>query len=235
MVELWRMGPHPQGQWNTDWDGNGSVVDDVLYVGGEDSFFYVVELHRRIGADGLVSVDPEVLLATPTFDAEFNTLAGTRETSIEASVVVADEAVFVSNSGGRILGFDRGAEEIRERVEPYIDRAKYATTQAYERAKQRARELAEEARPYAERARTATTQAAERVRSAATQAAEKVREATSRPVRSWEASSIGEPSPGAAAGSGTVSHKSPASRYGRCGRRERAGVAFGAGFTLTRG
>lgn len=71
-------------------------------------------------------------------------------------------------------------EEIKETVEPYIDRARSATTLAYEKGKQKAGELVEDARPYVEKARTATTQAAEKVKTAATQAVEKVRGATSR-------------------------------------------------------
>jgi outer membrane protein assembly factor BamB len=108
-TELWRMGPHPNRQWNNDWDGNGSIVDDMLYVGGEDSFFYAVELNRTIDDDGQVSVDPEVLVATPTFNDEYHALTGDRQTSVESSPVVTDDAVYVANSAGRVVGWDRAA------------------------------------------------------------------------------------------------------------------------------
>lgn len=107
-IELWRMGPHPDGQWNNDWDGNGSIVDDVLYVGGEDSFFYAVQLNRGM-EDGLVTVDPEVVVATPTFNDEYHALTGDRQTSVESSPVVTDDAVYVANSAGRVVGWDREA------------------------------------------------------------------------------------------------------------------------------
>ncbi len=61
-------------------------------------------------------------------------------------------------------------EEIKETVEPYVDRAKAATTRAYETGKRKAGELVEEARPYVQKAKTATTQAVEKVREATTRA-----------------------------------------------------------------
>jgi adenylosuccinate synthase len=66
-------------------------------------------------------------------------------------------------------------EDVKRAVEPYVDRAKAATTQAYRTATQRAEELAREAKPYVERAKSATTRAAERVRTATTQAVEEAR------------------------------------------------------------
>lgn len=62
-------------------------------------------------------------------------------------------------------------EQIKETVEPYVDRAKAATTRAYETGKRKAGELVEEARPYVQRAKTATTQAVEKVREATSRAA----------------------------------------------------------------
>ncbi|MDX1510772.1 MAG: PQQ-binding-like beta-propeller repeat protein [Nitriliruptorales bacterium] len=118
-TELWRMGPHPQGQWNNDWDGNGSIVDDVLYVGGEDSFFYVIRLNRS-AAPGGVSVAPEVLVATPTFNDEYAALTGDRQTSVESSPVVTEDAVYVANSAGRVVGWDRGGL-LRGEVEIVFD------------------------------------------------------------------------------------------------------------------
>lgn len=108
-TELWRLAAHPQGQWNDDWDGNGSILGDVLYLGGEDSFFYVIRLNRSSGPTGAPSVSPEVLVSTPVFNDEYQRLTGDRQTSIESSPVVTDDAVYVANSAGRIVGWDRAA------------------------------------------------------------------------------------------------------------------------------
>lgn len=78
------------------------------------------------------------------------------------------------------------AEEIRERVEPYVDRARAAATQAYETgrekagqiraaATQKAEEIRERIEPYVEKAKSATTQAVEEVKEATTQTVDRLR------------------------------------------------------------
>jgi outer membrane protein assembly factor BamB len=109
-TELWSMGEHPQGVWNDDWDSNPSVVDGILYVGGEDSWFRAIALNRTDGPDG-VTVEPEVLVEFPGFDQDLIASVGDYNVSIEASVAVTDDRVYVANAGGRVCGLARRALE----------------------------------------------------------------------------------------------------------------------------
>ena len=63
-TELWAMDADVvNGIWNNDWDGNPVVVDDILYEGGENSWFFAIRLNRGYDGEGLVTVDPEILVA----------------------------------------------------------------------------------------------------------------------------------------------------------------------------
>ncbi len=108
-TELWRLGRHPQGVWNDDWDANSTVHDDVLYAAGEDGWFRVVRLNRRQDAAGLVQVDPVVLLEVAGFNDELIARIGDRAVSIESSPALTDTAIYWVNSGGRVMGIDRAA------------------------------------------------------------------------------------------------------------------------------
>jgi outer membrane protein assembly factor BamB len=103
--ELWSMSAYDvQGIWNDDWDSNPAIVDDMLYVGGENSWFYAIRLNRTY-RDGRVSVEPETVLAMPGWTDELLARVG-RNVSIESSVVVFERTVYFANSGGRIAGVD---------------------------------------------------------------------------------------------------------------------------------
>lgn len=108
-TELWRLGRHPQGVWNNDWDANPTVIDDVLYLAGEDSWFRMVRLNRTFDASGAVRVDPEMLIEVAGFNDELFRRIGDRNVSIESSPAVTADAVFWANSGGRVMGIDRRA------------------------------------------------------------------------------------------------------------------------------
>jgi len=108
-TELWRLGRHPQGVWNDDWDANPTVLDDVLYAAGEDSWFRMWRLHRSYDADGLVTVDPELLVEVPAFDDALFARLGDRNVSIESSPAITADRVYWVNSGGRVMGIDRRA------------------------------------------------------------------------------------------------------------------------------
>lgn len=107
--ELWRLGRHPQGVWNDDWDASPTMLDDVLYIAGEDSWFRMVRLHRSYGSDGLVQVDPEILIEVPSFDDALFARIGDRNVSIESSPAITADRVYWVNSGGRVMGIDRAA------------------------------------------------------------------------------------------------------------------------------
>jgi len=108
-TELWRLGRHPDGVWNNDWDANPTIVDDVLYAAGEDSWFRMWRLNRAYGPDGLVTVDPELLVEVPGFDEELFARIGDRNVSIESSPAITGDRVYWANSGGRVMGIERGA------------------------------------------------------------------------------------------------------------------------------
>ncbi len=91
--------------WNNDWDGNPAIVDDIMFLGGENSWFYAFRLNRAYAADGLVTVDPELLIEFPAFTDELLAAVG-REQSIENSVAVYEGRVYFANSAGRVVGLD---------------------------------------------------------------------------------------------------------------------------------
>lgn len=96
----------PSPVWNNDWDGAALVVDGYLLVGGENSWFYAIELNRGYDADGRVTVDPRVALTVPGFDDELLAALGDRNVSIEGSVAYRDGVAYFANSGGLVQGWD---------------------------------------------------------------------------------------------------------------------------------
>ena len=104
--ELWSLDASAvSGMWNNDWDGNPVIVDDYLYEGGENSWFFVIELNRGTGADGRVTVEPQVAFSMPGWTDELVARLG-RNMSIESSVAAFDRRVYFTNSGGRVVGVD---------------------------------------------------------------------------------------------------------------------------------
>lgn len=104
--ELWALDASAvDGIWNNDWDGNPLILDDILYEGGENGWFFAYELNREIDVDGLVQVSPEQLVAMPGYDDDLISKSG-RNVSIESSVAVFDQRVYFTNSGGRVIGLD---------------------------------------------------------------------------------------------------------------------------------
>ncbi|MEM7093482.1 MAG: PQQ-binding-like beta-propeller repeat protein [Actinomycetota bacterium] len=107
LVELWALDAQsvtPQ-VWNDDWDGSPLVIDDHLIVGGENSNFHVVRLHRSYNAEGQVQVAPDVLAVVPGWDDELRRAVGDN-VSIESSVTIVGDIAYAANSGGLINGWD---------------------------------------------------------------------------------------------------------------------------------
>ena len=105
--ELWRMNADDNGAvlWNNDWDGAGLVLDDYLFVGGENSRIHIVKLNRSYDNEGLVMVDPAVVFSAPGWDADLLGAVGDN-VSIENSVAISGDTLYFANSGGLIQGWD---------------------------------------------------------------------------------------------------------------------------------
>lgn len=117
-TEMWSLDANEvSGVWNNDWDGNPVIVDDIMYEGGENGWFFAYQLNRSYGTDGLVTVDPQRLVAMPGYDDLLIQRSG-RNVSIESSVAVFDQRVYFANSGGRVVGLD--VSDIRNGNAPIV-------------------------------------------------------------------------------------------------------------------
>jgi outer membrane protein assembly factor BamB len=107
-TELWRLSASdaPRPMWNNDWDGNAVVLEDFLFEGGENGWFYVVRLNRGYDGQGRVQVRPEVVVRAPSFDDAFLDTLGDHEVSIENSPAVFGYRAYFANSGGLVTGLD---------------------------------------------------------------------------------------------------------------------------------
>lgn len=116
--EIWSLNANEvRGIWNNDWDGNPMIIDDILYEGGENGWFFAYQLNRSLGSDGRVAVDPVQLVAIPGYDDDLIGKSG-RNVSIESSVVAFEERVYFTNSGGRVVGLD--VSQVRSGVAPIV-------------------------------------------------------------------------------------------------------------------
>ena len=106
-IELWAIdaADHP-GVWNNDWDGNPSIVEDIMFEGGENGILFATKLNRRYDANGIVQVDPEILVKVEGWSDELFRSVGDRNASIESSVAILNGRLYFTNSGGRVVGLD---------------------------------------------------------------------------------------------------------------------------------
>lgn len=112
-TELWSLGAYDYGPWlwNDDWDSTPLLLDDHLFLGGENSRFFVIRLNRGYGPDGLVTVDPEVVFHWAGWDDQL--LADLEESdeghynvAIESSPAIWGNILYFANSGGLVTGWD---------------------------------------------------------------------------------------------------------------------------------
>jgi PQQ-like domain len=96
----------PEPLWNDDWDGAPLIIGDYLLEGGENSWFYVVRLHRGYDDRGRVTVDPDVVLTVPGYDDRLLRDLPDADVSIEGSVAYRDGVAYFANSGGLVQGWD---------------------------------------------------------------------------------------------------------------------------------
>lgn len=93
------------GMWNDDWSSNPVVVDDMLYVGGENSWWFAIKLNRGYDDQGRVTVSPEIVYQMPAWTDELYDLLG-RQHSIENSTAIFGQKAYFATSGGRVVGVD---------------------------------------------------------------------------------------------------------------------------------
>jgi hypothetical protein len=106
---LWSVNAHtsvPQAVWNDDWDGAPLELGDYLLEGGENSWFYVIRLHRHYDSHGLVQVSPRIVMLVPGWDSQLRQGVHDADISIENSVAFFKGAVYFSNSAGLVQGWD---------------------------------------------------------------------------------------------------------------------------------
>ena len=106
--ELWTFNAYEVEPvlWNDDWDSNALVVDDHLFEGGENGWFFIWKLNRGYDADGRVTVDPDLVFSTPGWDDELLADIGDENVSIETSVAISGDTVYFASSGGLVQGWD---------------------------------------------------------------------------------------------------------------------------------
>jgi hypothetical protein len=105
-TELWSLDAYAvEGIWNDDWDANPLIIDDIMYEGGENGWFFAYQLNRGYDSNGTVTVDPDVLFSMRTWDQELVDKSGTN-VSVENSAAAYEDRVYFANSGGRIVGLD---------------------------------------------------------------------------------------------------------------------------------
>ena len=105
--ELWRLDATSvrPTRWNNDWDGSALVIDDHLFVGGENSRIHIVRLNRGFDGDGRVTADPELIFHAAGWDRELIAAVGDN-VSIENSVAISGDTLYFANSGGLVQGWD---------------------------------------------------------------------------------------------------------------------------------
>jgi outer membrane protein assembly factor BamB len=118
LVERWRLSAYAVEDrlWNDDWDGAPAIIDDYMFVGGENANLHVVKLNRGYDRDGRVTVDPSLIFAVPGWDDELLQSIGDTNVSIENSVTIVDDVVYFANSGGLVQGWDISG--VADGVEP---------------------------------------------------------------------------------------------------------------------
>ena len=89
--------------WNNDWDGAALVVADHLIVGGENSRLHLARLNRGYGPDGPCDgVARAPLEPGAGWDDELLAAIGDTRVSLESSVMLLGDTVYVASSGGLV-------------------------------------------------------------------------------------------------------------------------------------
>lgn len=116
--ELWKLSADAVQPtlWNNDWDGPGVVVDDYLFVGGENSNLHIVKLNRGYDAAGMVTVAPGLIFHAPGWDDELLRNLGDSNVSIETAITIVGDTLWFGNSGGLVQAWDIAG--LKQGIEP---------------------------------------------------------------------------------------------------------------------
>lgn len=128
-TELWVLNANEvKGMWNNDWDGNPVMINDVLFEGGENSWFFamkvnrsykdVLDVHGKATGEKKVAIDPHIIFKMPVWNGELLSNIGDKMVSVEDSVTFFGNRVYFANSGGRVLGLD--ISKVEEGIAPIV-------------------------------------------------------------------------------------------------------------------
>ncbi|MEN8233379.1 MAG: PQQ-binding-like beta-propeller repeat protein [Actinomycetota bacterium] len=118
--EVWSLHARSvEGIWNDDWDSNPVIVDDIMYEGGENSWWFAVKLNRSYDANGMVTIDPQVVYQMSAWTDELTEIFG-RQHSVENSTAVFEQRAYFATSAGRVVGVDVSNVETGE-AEVFFD------------------------------------------------------------------------------------------------------------------
>ncbi len=115
--ELWQLSAQEvtETRWNDDWDGTALVIDDHLFVGGENSNLHIVKLNRSFDGSGAVQVAPELIFHAPGWDDQL-LIDADENVSIETAITIVGNSLWFANSGGLVQAWDIGG--LRAGIEP---------------------------------------------------------------------------------------------------------------------
>lgn len=106
-TELWSLDAYAvDGIWNDDWDANPLIIDDMMYEGGENGWFFAYQLNRGYDSNGNVTVNPDIKFSMRSWNQEQLDNLADQNVSVENSTVAFEDRVYFANSGGRIVGLD---------------------------------------------------------------------------------------------------------------------------------
>jgi len=97
-----------EGSWNDDFDSSPRIVNDYMFEGGENGWYYIFKLNRAIDELGLVTVDPDLVFSMQTYDDELLAKVGPSypAISVENTTAIYEGRAYFANSAGRVIGLD---------------------------------------------------------------------------------------------------------------------------------
>lgn len=97
-----------EGRWNDDWDASPRIVNDIMFEGAENGWYYIWKLNRGYDGLGLVTIEPKLLFSMQTYDDALLAKIGPGypAVSVENTSAIFEGRVYLANSAGRVIGLD---------------------------------------------------------------------------------------------------------------------------------